>query len=280
MVSQTLIARWFADKRSLALGLSATGTNLGGILFPLFVVNWLTLFGWRETLVWLALLSLALIIPLTWLVLRRSPPEMSSLALDSMDGRVWSTREILTTSRFWIPVLCMLPLTAGFSAAHFNLGAYGRDLGFDLDTVGMLLALSSLCMILGKFLFGGLGDRVDHRKLYWLAAASMAVAMLLLQDEPSLAVLAIGVVFLGLAGGGILPLQGVIIASRFGVTSFGRVMGFVMLGVLFSGMGPLLAGWAYDLTGTYDSAFLILMASLLPASVAMRYLPEVNAKAP
>ena len=275
LASQTLITNWFSDKRGFAFGLSATGTNLGGIVFPLLAGGWLASLGWRDTFIWLAVVSVVTVGPLTWLLLRRSPPATSATeSTDSVDGRFWSTRELLTTSMFWIPLLCILPLTLTFGAVLLNLGAYSRDLGFDGDTAAQLLALSSLSMILGKFFFGGLGDRLDHRKLYWVAALLMATAMLILQGEPSIWVLAVGVVCVGLAGGGILPLMGLIFGARFGVASFGRVMGFAMLGFTVGATGPLLAGWVYDLTGSYDLAFLLFLASILPAVVAMRWLPD------
>ena len=280
LAAQTLITSWFSTRRGFAIGLSATGTNLGGILFPLLAAGWLALSGWRDTFVWLAVVSLVAVGPLTWLLLRRSPPAVNAAqSADSVDGRLWSTRELLSTSMFWIPMLCILPLTFTFSAVQLNLGAYSRDLGFDGDTAAQLLALSSLFMILGKFFFGGLGDRIDHRKLYWVAASFMAIAMLILQGAPSLWVLAIGVTCVGLAGGGILPLMGLIFGARFGVVSFGHVMGFAMLGFTLGAAGPLMAGWVYDQTGSYDLAFLLFLVSFLPAVIAMRWLPDAPHRA-
>ncbi len=274
LASQTLITRWFADRRGLAIGISATGTNLGGIVFPLLVASWLALYGWRETLLWLAVVSLVLVGPLTWLVLRRQPPAHDpDVPHDHFDSRQWSTREILSTARFWLPVLCMLPLLLAFGAVQFNIGAYASDLGFGTDVAARLVAVSSVCMVLGKFFFGGLGDRLDHRLLYWLSLAFMASAMVILQSHASLWVLTAGIVCVGLSGGGLLPLLGLIFGARFGVASFGRVMGLVMLSVTISSTGPLLAGSAYDLTGSYDAVFLLFLGLFVPAGVAMRWLP-------
>jgi cyanate permease len=247
------------------------------MLFPMLVVSWLALWGWRETLIWLAIMGVVMVAPLTWLLLRRSPPVPTETpAPDSVDGRIWTTREILTTPMFWIPVLALAPLTTAFGAVQFNLGAYSRDLGFDANTAARLLALSSLCMIVGKFFFGALGDRMDHRKLYWIAAAFMATAMVILQGQPPLWQLSVGVICVGAAGGGILPLMGMIFGSRFGVASFGRVMGFVMLSFSLSAVGPLLAGWVYDSTGSYDAAFLTFLALFIPVAIAMRWLPSAE----
>lgn len=274
LASQTLITRWFTEQRGLAIGISATGTNLGGIVFPLLVASWLTLYGWRETLLWLAVVSLLLVAPLTWLVLRREPPARHpDAAAGHFDSRLWTTREILTTARFWLPVLCMLPLLLAFGAVQFNIGAYAGDLGFGTDVAARLVAVSAVCMVLGKFFFGGLGDRLDHRLLYWLSLAFMACAMVVLQSGGSLWVLTAGVVCVGLSGGGLLPLLGLIFGARFGVASFGRVMGLVMLSVTVSSLGPLLAGWAYDLTGGYDAAFMLFLGLFLPAGIAIRWLP-------
>jgi len=199
-----------------------------------------------------------------------------SLSTDSksIDDRLWTTREILTTRLFWIPMFSLLPLNLTFSGFVFNLGAFSRDLGIDTETSGQLLATVSLCMVLGKFFFGGLGDRIDHRRLYWSAASLMLASMLILQLEASYWTLLAAAVGVGLGGGSILPLIGLIYGARFGVASFGRVMGFAMLSISLGSMGPLLAGWIYDLTGQYDQAFLLFGFFFIPAMLLIYQLPD------
>jgi len=280
LASQTLVARWFQDKRGLAIGISAMGTNLGGMVLPFLVAGWLGIWGWRETLQWLGLLGFLLVVPLGWLVLRREPPAQpppGSAGVSAVDQQQWTSRGILGSSLFWIPVVSMLPLNTAFGAVQFNLGAYAQDLGLSAGQAANLIALCSFSMILGKFFFGGLGDRLDHRYLYWLAALSMSIAMLLLQGRPPHWLLTVGVIFVGLAGGGILPMMGLIFGARFGVASFGRVMGLVMLTITFSALGPLLAGWIFDATGSYDYAFMLFLALFLPGVVLMKRLPAPGA---
>ncbi len=273
LAAQTLITRWFSDQRGLAIGISATGTNLGGIVFPMVVAAGLALVGWRETFLWLAGISLVLVGPLTWLVLRRAPPSLEAQSdVDHLDGRMWTTNEILTSSRFWLPVACILPMMIAFGAVQLNIGALTGDLGFGADVAARLVAISAVCMVLGKFFFGSLGDRLDHRYLFWVALAFMSATMVILQLDASLWVLTVGVVSLGLAGGGLLPLLALIFGARFGVASFGRVMGLVMLSLTVGAAGPLLAGWLYDLTGSYDAVFTLFLLLFLPAGIAIRWL--------
>ena len=273
LAAQTLITRWFDDQRGLAIGISATGTNLGGIVFPMLVASGLALIGWRETFVWLAVISLVLVGPLTWLVLRRPPPALDpGTSSEHPDGRLWMTNEILTSALFWLPVICFMPMMIAFGAVQLNIGALAGDLGFGPNVAARLVAISAVCMVLGKFFFGGLGDRLDHRLLFWIALGFMSAAMVILQLDASLWMLTLGVVSLGLAGGGLLPLLGLIFGARFGVASFGRVMGLVMLSLTVGATGPLLAGWLYDLTGSYDAAFMLFLVLFVPTGIAMRWL--------
>ena len=282
LAAQTLVSRWFTDNRGFALGISAIGTNVGGIILPILVSAWLLQVGWRDTLNNLMFLAVALVLPLTFLVLSRSPTPASNLETGgASDQRVWSTREILTTSIFWIPFCGLAPLSMAFGTLQFNLGIIVRDIGLDTAVTGNLIALTSVCMVAGKLFFGIMGDRVDHRKLYWIANVATIIALLLVLYAQTLPVLVVATVATGISGGGILPLMGLMYSSRFGVASFGRVMGFGMLTIMAGAVSPIGAGWVYDLYGSYSIALVTLALIMLPAGIAMIWLrpPEPAANA-
>jgi MFS family permease len=182
--------------------------------------------------------------------------------------------EVFRARSFWIPGLAILPMSLAFGAVQYNLGVLSRDLGLATDAAANLIALHALCMILGKFVFGGLGDRMDHRYLFWIAAGLMAFALYVLQGETRVGMFVTGVVMMGLSGGGMLPFMGMMYGSRFGVASFSRVMGFAMLPMMAGSLGPLMAGWAFDVTGSYSLAFQGFMVLMVPAAVAMTWLPK------
>ncbi len=273
LAAQTLVSRWFTDNRGFALGISAIGTNVGGIVLPILVSAWLLQVGWRDTLNNLMFLAVALVLPLTFLVLSRSPTPASSLESGGAgDQRVWTTREILTTSIFWIPFCGLAPLSMAFGTLQFNLGIIVRDIGLDTAVTGTLIALTSVCMVAGKLFFGVMGDRVDHRKLYWIANVATIIALLLVLYAQTLPVLVVATVATGISGGGILPLMGLMYSSRFGVASFGRVMGYGMLTIMAGAVSPIGAGWVYDLYGSYSIALITLALIMLPAGIAMIWL--------
>ena len=278
LASQTLITRTFERKRGMAMGLSAMGTSLGGFLFPP-VVEWLIAsLGWRGAMQVMAVFAVVAIVPLTWLILpgtahQQTRPSVPSVTGAAAPAPTWTGRDVLRSPMFWIPVLAFIPLNAGFGAVQFNLGAIAQDLGYGPSSAAILISITSLAMIVGKLVFGTLGDRVDHRYLYWGAATLLTCALLAFQYSPTYDRMLAGLIVLGLAAGASLPLMGVIYASRFGTAAFGRVMGLAQSVFMLGAVGPLFAGWVFDTTGSYDPAFMTLVVLVIPVAIGMYWLP-------
>ena len=275
LASQSLVSKWFSSDRSMALGISAMGTSIGGFILP-FVTVWLfDSYDVETTLIVLAILSFAILVPLNLVVLRVQPPAAPEPAenIASLDTKNWTSSAILTTRTFWIPVLGFIPVNAAFGGVQFNLGAYVGDLGFEQQIAAQLISITSISMIAGKFIFGRLGDKVDHRKLYWLMSVLLGLSLFLYQGAPGRIELTLAAALQGLATGGMLPMMGIMYASRFGTLSFGKVLGFVNLFLMIGSFGSLFSGWMFDTMQSYDYAFWTFFALLVPAAIAMRWLP-------
>lgn len=281
LAAQTLVARWFSRRRGLAVGISAIGTSLGGFILPVVTGILITRIGWRETLDWLSLGLLLAIVPGAFWVLKRSPPARAKAVRTAADGsagaeETWTARDILTAPAFRITILAMLPINIAFGGVQFNLGAYAQDLGFGPDRAALVISAIALAMMGGKFCFGALADRVDHRLLHSAAALAMLLGLLLVVGQPGFPRLLSAAACIGAAAGGILPLISVIVASRFGPTAFGRVMGMMTLFITLAAFGSLLAGAMRDLLGSYDAVFLGFAVLLLPTLVIIRRLPPAS----
>ena len=274
LASQTLVTRWFTARRGVAIGVSAMGTSMGGFAFPLLIAPLISNVGWEDTLAVLAALTVVLTVPAALLVLRRSPPGQDRRMGGGAPPRQWSTLEVLSTRTFWIPVIALVPVNAAFGGVQFSLGAYVFDLGLEQGVAATLIAITSVSNIAGKFVFGSLGDRVDHRALFWGMGACLAVALVFYIVAPGFPALAVAAALQGLATGGVLPLMGLIYAGRFGVSSFGRVMGLVNLFLMAGSVGSVYSGWIFDLTGSYVPAFVTFLVLLLPGAIWIRWLPR------
>ena len=279
LASQTLVTRWFTTRRGVAIGVSAMGTSLGGFAFPLLIAPLISNVGWEDTLAVLAALTVVLTVPAALVVLRRSPPGHGQRVAGGPPPRQWSTKEVLSTRTFWIPVVALVPVNAAFGGVQFSLGAYVFDLGLEQDVAATLIAITAVSNIVGKFVFGSLGDRVDHRALFWAMALCLAVALVLYILASGFSMLAVAAALQGLSTGGVLPLMGLIYAGRFGVSSFGRVMGLVNLFLTAGSVGSLYSGWVFDLAGSYVPAFVTFLILLLPGAIWMWWLPRSGFRA-
>jgi MFS family permease len=276
LASQTMVSKWFTGNRGLAIGLSAMGTSIGGLIIPMVVIALIASYEWQGALLILSVVSTVILIPLNFLVLRFEPPvvDLGNGALQLIDSRNWTNREILTSKAFWIPVVALIPVNAAFGGVQFNLGAYMSDLGYEQSLAAQLIAVTSLMMILGKLFFGAMGDRVDHRKLYWMMAVLLFVALLFYEGSPGKSELILAAGIQGFATGGVMPMMGIMYSARFGTLSFGRVLGYVNLVIMLGSFGSIFSGWVFDMTQSYDVAFWIFMALILPGVIIMFFLPS------
>lgn len=276
VMSQTLIMRWFTTKKGLAIGISAMGTSLGGLLFPVISSTLIVSSGWRHSLLIHAGIAVPVICVFGWFVLRKQPPAQVPLQTSAMpdpsavsDTHEWTSAEMLRSAMLWIPVIAFIPLIAAYSGVQFNLGAYLQTAGLGADETAFLISIVALSMLVGKIAFGLLADMVDHRWLYWGAVIALCSSLAMYQGEPGLLQIRIGTFFLGVAGGAYIPLSGVIIGSLFGVVSFGRAIGLFTMFMTLGTFGPVLAGWIYDASGSFDAVFSTFIYLLIPPAVLM-----------
>jgi MFS family permease len=279
LAASTLAAKWFRARRGMAIGVVSVGTSLGGLLLPPAATYLYLNLGWRQAHLVLAAVLVAVIAPLVLRVVRNSPEEHGIEPEPAGAGEVedpahseaplWTTRAVLAQRDFWVPVLAFLPMIMAFSIVQANLRLYAADIGIDPQSTAFLMSLLSATMIGGKLFFGAMADRWDQRALYWLAAATMAVAMVLLIGRPSFARMMLISGLLGLAAGGFLPLLGAIVGTRFGPQAFGRVFGLMAPFLTLSSLGPPIAGWVRDTTGSYDTAFQLILVTMVPAALVM-----------
>lgn len=281
MSASKLVANWFLRRRGLALGISSTGTSIGGFLLPPLLTLAIERFGWRGAILAMALALVAIALPIVALIVVGRPeerglgpdgdPPLPPARVGSAASRPErNVRELLGDQNFPAITLAIGSVFAILGGLLTNLHAYATDLGISAERASLLLSSFSAFGIVGKLCFGAIADRWDKRALVWIAMAMLAVFLGVLLARPAYAWLAVGSAIGGLAIGGFLPLWGALIADCFGRDAFGRVMGL---------MGPLmlplnvtalqLAPWSFDSTGSYQLALQLFLGWLAVAACAL-----------
>lgn len=279
MASSAAVSRWFTNSRGKALGIAAMGTSIGGILLPALITWWMELSGWRGALDYLALTALLLITPLVWVNVRGKPADIGMLAegaeedaqsADSAVGSGMSMAQILRLPAFWYIGLSMGLLFAAYSAILANLSPYATRLGAsEVQASGLIMTLA-LAGLIGKLLFGMAADRISHRLGLWLAQGLLISAFTLMTLEPPYLVMLLAAICLGLSTGGMLPVWNSMVATTFGVASFGRAMGAMgPIITLLVMPGFALVGRLFDYSGSYTLSLLIFIGTTLIAGALL-----------
>lgn len=287
--AQSLAIRWFPANRGMALGLAATGTSFGGLVLPPITAWLIDHYGWRETNIILAI-AILFLIPFVLLIIRDRPADFAVNLVSSpsrskknhnigKDFKHWTTASILKEPSFWLLGIAMIAIGASFGAFSQNLAPLAEDLALSSNQASLLVSAMAAVMMLGKFFFGFMADRVDHRYLLWLASGVAILAFALLStielDYPMMFIIS---GFAGFSSGSILPLMGAAISSRFGAASFGKVVGLLSLVMMVGSLGPWVAGYIRDIQGSYTTAWLPMLAMLAIAMLAVAFISPAKGK--
>jgi MCP family monocarboxylic acid transporter-like MFS transporter 10 len=113
--------------------------------------------------------------------------------------------------------------------------------------------------ILGRLSFGWFGDRFDKRRTMATGFALLCVSMLLFNAVASTGrwLIIPFIILCGFGYGGPIPLLAGIIREYFGRKRLGTILGFIMgITLIGSIVGPPMAGWIFDTSGSYRGAWL------------------------
>ena len=289
IVMNTAVARWFREKRSRALTMIYLGFGASGTLVPLIALS-IEEFGWRETLVWLAVL-LGVVGIILSSVMRRQPEDYGYLPDGKTIGETnelkgfsdkqptlelvpessgYTVKEAIRTKAFWLLSLAFLFQHIGTSAVMVHIVPYLESVEVSTTIAATAVTGMTLCSVIGRLGFGFLGDFTNKRYLVATALTLQTIGLfifsLISADKVWLIVLFLLTYAPGY--GGPIPLRPALQADYFGTRSFGTIMGLMasvsMIGGLFS---PVLAGWMFDVTGSYRQAWQLFSLITLPSVI-------------
>jgi MFS family permease len=154
-----------------------------------------------------------------------------------------------------------------------HLVALLSDAGFDIQQASGALGFAILASVAGRLLFGLLADRFPKRYVMATALLVHAVAMLFLFSIQSVGALPAFVIAFGMALGGAAVLIPLLVGECFGLLSFGKILGLIMLaGTLGAANGQVLTGRIFDVTGSYTIAFALHLAGFLAGALLVCFL--------
>jgi MFS family permease len=280
MPISVLIAKVFRERRSLAFGIFRMGPGISGPMVPL--VGWMIgLWGWRTAAVISGCILLAIGFPLACVIRKiYSQEEAGIVTLESSEANSkdsphlstdpqFTLKQALRHRSFWLLSVAMGMrhlVTEGVSV-HFVILLVDR--GWSTEAASTLLGISALIGAPARIGMGWLGDLLDKRRLVMGLLLALSVSVLLMGYSAQALVFTTCMIIYSLAYGGLAALQEPIRADYFGTRAFATIQG-MSRSVVTAGtfLGPIIAGFFYDVTKSYTIAFGVfalvsLMATLL-----------------
>ncbi len=278
------VSRWFGGRAALANGIVLSGFGVAQIIIPPVATYIILQHSWQTCFIILGIAAWGLGI-LGWSFIKNPPqnavnPPPSggdiNQATNTPATDSYTLSESLRTRVFWILFLIQIVAAMCFQMMVVHVVAAAIDADITPEAAAIILTLSGITAILGRLMLGGLASRIGNKIVLSLCLAIQAPVLFFLAGASDLHVFYITAAVYGLAYGGISPIVLAIGTSVFGTKSIGSILGTLQLSYT-GGMaiGPLLAGYIFDVTGSYYAAFLSAAAA-----TAMAFLLSLLLKRP
>ncbi|MBB58214.1 MAG: MFS transporter [Rhodospirillaceae bacterium] len=262
------VSHWFLKRRGLAIAIVASGNYLAGAIWPPILQEAIVTIGWRGAFFWVGVFCFCTMIPLA-LLLRRRP--------DIDQGAVPISAKAATASAPVSPnVVLMLLIVAGvgccvaMSMPQVHIVAYCGDLGYGPAVGAEMLSLMLGLGVISRLASGVIADKIGGVGTLILGSTLQCLALLFYLPFDGLVSLYLVSALFGLSQGGIVPSYALIVREYFPARQAGSRVGIVLMAtVLGMALGGWMSGEIYDLTGSYQAAFLNGIAfNLLNMSIA------------
>jgi MFS family permease len=140
---------------------------------------------------------------------------------------------------------------------------YLNSLGISRASAALVVAGIPLSSIIGRLGYGWLADRFPKRDVLALAFGAMGLGMLAFSYAAVPAMILLFLFFFPPSFGGSMVLRGAILREYFGRDYLGKMLGIVMGSAAMGGIvGPTLAGWVFDSTGSYQILWLAFAGAI------------------
>ena len=285
LIGPAVISKWFIRMRGRAMAIGTMGISTGGVVIaPL--AGWIVgEYGWRMAWVVLGVLVVLAITPISALFMRRSPEDLGLLpdgvgATASQQGAAetvwtdteypWTLRQALRTRGLWVLLGVQILGATALLPIIIHQVAYIQDKGFTPQTATAVATALAFFAIVAKLPWGFFIERVHARWVIALCLVPSGLSLFLLIGAQNIQMLYAYAMLHGLTMGGWATLMNVAWAAYFGRRHMGAIRGAVApVGNIMGAVSPVLAGWMWDLQGSYDLIFTFFAITWIVAGFLM-----------
>jgi MFS family permease len=250
------ISHWFMRRRGIAMAIVASGNYLSGVIWPVALSDMLAEQGWRSVYSTMAIVTLAVVIPLA-LILRRKVPDEAHAKAEAVSSANATSSGLSPTALACLLGLAGIGCCVAMSMPQVHIVSYCVDLGYGPAVGAEMLALMLAGGVVSRLISGALADWLGGVRTILIGSALQCLALFLYLPSDALVSLYLVSLIFGLSQGGIVPSYAVVVREYMPAREAGARVGFVLMATIFGmAIGGWMSGWIYDVSGSYQLAFI------------------------
>lgn len=281
----TIVQSWFKEKRGLAMGIISSGIGIGILVCVPSVQYLITRVGWRMTYRIMAIFIPIIVISMAVAFLKRPPKIISAPLLEvgsahtvikdpfivdeKWTSQTWTVRQAVRTKPFWLLGISFFSGNLITQAIFTHQVAFFVDHHLEALFASYIVGIVGIVSLGSKILWGVLSDRIGREITYTIGITFAILGMIFLilfHFFPSAALTYFYSVSFGMGYAVTAALPPLIAADFFEGRSYGSIFGTLMIFVGAGGaFGAWVAGFVYDLTGSYVPVFIAMILCALLA---------------
>jgi len=193
-------------------------------------------------------------------------------------GPEWELGDAMRTLQFWELGILHFCCCMCHAIPLVHIVPYAIRSGLAPTTAASILAAIGVFSFMGRIMWGILADRWGPKPAYVLAVFQQGLMMVWLLGTTHPVMFFLFAFFWGIGYGGAMPPYALFVKDYYGLKSFGAIYGGIMvLASLGMAIGGYLGGFLFDLSGSYQPAWILsLVAGVVTAFVALDLAPPMH----
>jgi MFS family permease len=289
----TTVAAWFKTRLGVATGIQQSAGGMGTSIVAPALAFLLTRTDWN-TAMWV-IAAVGGVIVFALVTLFHSDPEsrrMKPFGADEgdsappprpMNSTITKLRSQIflqkarNTAAFWNLIAIHYLGCVGHSIVFVGVIFYATTRGISLEAAAFIITIYSLASVVSRFMTPVLADQFGAKGVMALAYFVQGISVFLLLWTTELWHFYGFAVLFGLGMGGEMSAFLVINRQYYGMGPVRAVFGFQSMGAGFGmALGGLIAGFVYDVFGSYDVAWYISIGASFGGAICILFLKSTS----
>ena len=277
--------KWFhPSKKGMVNGLLAGGFGIAPLFLAPLSTALIGNFGINQTFLILGIGVLLISIPLAFTIVTPAAdykPEAPAGYLEKAKSPAYNFtwNEMVKTPQFY---MMFVAFAFAASAGVMLIGNIANiaALQGNISNAAMLVSILAVANTLGRIFMGMLSDKIGRTQTLVLAIAIQTLNMVLFPMYTTMISFIGGAVLAGIGYGALLSVFPSLTADYYGIKNYGSNFGVLFLAWGASGfMGPVMAGYIFDTTGSFGMAYMISAVMLVIAGIMALMVKPVDVEA-